>query len=85
MREKLSPFAAAIFCATLSLITIVGNVCLTLFTGATNASVDTAFYSFLPMCFYFVGQFLSDLRKDQIALRTQMEALTAATPKNTAA
>ena len=64
MRDRLSPWIPAIFCAFLSLITVSGNLILDFMNGTARSSgIDIPFYCFLPMCFYFVGAFLSNLRR----------------------
>jgi amino acid transporter len=77
MREKLRPWIAAIFCAALGVITIIANLVLALTLGTPTSSVDFVFYCFLPMCFFFVGDFLSTLRKENLALRTRIDELTS--------
>jgi hypothetical protein len=74
MREKLGPWLPAIFCAVLSLITVLGNLIGLFATGAAGAS-DVAFYCFLPMCFYFVGAYLMQLRQENRELREQIREL----------
>lgn len=36
------------------------------------------FYCFLPMCFFFVGTFLSQLQKENRELRSRIDELTSA-------
>lgn len=74
MREKLGPWAPAIFCAALSFITILGDLVGRFVTGTAGAA-DVAFYSFLPMCFYIVGTFLAQLRQENRELREQIQEL----------
>ncbi len=75
MREKLGPWLAAIFCAILSTITIVTGLGLRFATGIVDP-MPIAFYSFLPMCFFFVGAYLSKLQRENRELRSRIEALT---------
>jgi hypothetical protein len=77
MREKLRPWIPAMFCTALGVMTIVTNLVLAFKTGAPTSSVDLVFYSFLPMCFFFVGDFLSTLRKENLALRTRVDELSS--------
>ena len=74
MRDKLSPWIPAIFCAFLSLITVSGSLFLAFVYGTSRSSgVDLGFYCFLPMCFCFVGAFVSNLRRENRELRTRIE------------
>lgn len=77
MREKLRPWIPAIFCAALSVITIIGNLVLAFTIGKPTPSVNFVFHCFLPMCFFLVGDFLSKLRKENLALRTQVDELSS--------
>jgi TRAP-type C4-dicarboxylate transport system permease small subunit len=77
MREKLRPWIAAMFCATLAVIVIITNLCLAFVNGTPTNSVDFVYYCFLPMCFIFVGDFLSALRKENLDLRTQVDELSS--------
>ena len=75
MRDKMSPWLPAIFCATLSLITVVANVA-GQFAGSTRDVGAIAFYGFMPMCFFFVGACLSQLKKERQELQKQIEELS---------
>ena len=77
MREKLAPFIPAIMCGLIGLITIVGNLFLMVVTRTNQATVDTVFYCFVPMCFYLVGVMLSEMRKENKELRARLDALMA--------
>ena len=78
MREQLRPWIAAIYCAALGVIVILVELVLAFVNRTPNFSpVGIVFYSFLPMCFYFVGDFLSSLRKENLALKSQVEELAA--------
>lgn len=74
MREKLLPWTPAIFCACLSLITLVANAAGELYTQSTNAGI-LVFLCFLPMCFVYVGGMLKDLREQNQELRTKLNEL----------
>ena len=74
MREKLGPWLPAMFCAVLSLITVLSDLIGRFATGTTGAA-DVVFYCFLPMCFVFVGVFVSQLRQENRELREQIRAL----------
>lgn len=79
MRNTVRPFVPAIFCAALSLITLVANLTTSVMSGTAPpfGSGDLAFYCFLPMCFYFVGTVFSQLQRENRELRARLEELTA--------
>lgn len=76
MRQKLNPWIAAIFCAILSLITIVGDLATRFLTGMPGGA-NMVFLCFIPMCFFFVGAFLTELRKENEELRQKIQELSA--------
>ena len=76
MRDKIGPWTPVIFCAGLSLLTVVGNLVTQFITG-TSDGVTVVFYCFLPMCFYMVGAFLSQLQKENHELRARIDKLTS--------
>ncbi|MBP9903664.1 MAG: hypothetical protein KBH45_19585, partial [Verrucomicrobia bacterium] len=76
MREKLGPWLPAIFCASLSLLTIIANLAGLFMTGSTGVG-EMVFYANMPMCFFFVGAYLSQLKKDNQELRKRIDELTA--------
>jgi len=77
MRERLGPWLPAIFCASLSLITITANLAGYFMTGTRSTGPgDMAFYGFMPMCFFFVGAYLSQLKKENQELRQRIDELT---------
>ena len=75
MRDKISPWIAAIFCAALSAITIIGNLWLMVVNKTSQTGVESTFYCFLPMCFYFVGGEIMKLQKENRELRKIVEEL----------
>lgn len=81
MKEKLQPWMSAIFCAFLSLMTFALSMSLMWTSKGGEMSmagmVLTPFFSFLPMCFFHVGASLSQLRKENQDLRTQIQELTS--------
>ncbi len=85
MREKVLPWAAAIVCAILSAICLLGNLA-SQFAGATGDSGTMVFICFLPMCFWFVGHFLTTLQNENRSLRMEIDDLIriAADSKNAA-
>jgi hypothetical protein len=81
MCDKLSPWAPAIFCAILSLLTVSGNLIVDfMIETAPLSGIDIPFYCFLPMCFYSVGAFLSNLQRENRELRTRIEELASKLP-----
>lgn len=60
MRDKIGPWLPAIFCAAISLITVVAKVT-ERFAGARADAEEIAYYAFMPMNFFFVGAYLSQL------------------------
>ena len=76
MREKLRPWIAAMFCAALCIVLIIGKF-LAIKLGLLINPMEAAFYSFLPMCFFVVGDFLSALRKENLALRKKIDELSS--------
>lgn len=77
MLEKLRPFVAMMFCATLAAITIVTDLFLAFTNGAPAHGVSFVFYCFLPMCFFFIGDSLTNLQKENLALRSKVEELSS--------
>ena len=79
MREKLLPWIPAIFCACLSLITFVSFVVMSrtviAVPGFPTMAVLAPFLSFLPVCFFQVGAFMSQLRQENRELREQIQVL----------
>ena len=76
-RRIVSPWLAAGFCAVLSLITICGSTYLQ-FVNHTyygEMSALTSFLCFLPICFYFVGIGMRQMRDEIRDLRAQIEKL----------
>ena len=75
MRDIVRPWAPAMFCAFLCLIALVGDIVLRFVTGPSGpaSSISIAFYCFLPMCFYFVGESLVKLQHENRELRARLE------------
>lgn len=78
MREKMNPWIAAIFCASLSTITVVGNLACQLMGGPSDVA-SVSFYCFLPMCFFFVGAYMAELRRENQTLQARLDALVPKT------
>jgi hypothetical protein len=65
MRQILSHWMPAAFCAFISLIAIFGSV-------ASDAGWwRPTFFAFLPMCFFFVGAATSQMQREIRELRNQ--------------
>jgi hypothetical protein len=74
MREKLLPWMPAIMCAVLSLITVVADIYGRFATGTANVGL-TSFLCFLPMCFFYVGVMLKNLRDENRELKRRLEEM----------
>ena len=74
MREKIGPWLPALFCAALAVIVTVGNVWAAATGGSDSASTGT-FILFMPMCFLFVGAYLTKLKKENCELRDRLDAI----------
>ena len=77
-----SPF---VFCAVLSLITVVAGLLMSFMVSAMNPSpmvsatiqsgAGLTFYCFLPMCFYMVALVTTRLQRENQDLRDQIQEL----------
>ena len=76
MHSKLGPWLPAIYCAVLSIVTVVANL-IARFTMQATGTADIVFYCFLPMCFYFVGAYMTRLRLENEELREQIRDLAS--------
>lgn len=74
VREKLSPWMAAIFCGVLSLITVTADIVGRFATGSENIGLTT-FICFLPCCFFHVGVMLKNLREENQELKRRLDAM----------
>ncbi len=74
MREKLGPWLPAAFCAALAAIVTIGNLWAYSIGGSDNA-ITMVFILNMPMCFYFVGAYLTKLRNDNRELLLRLDAL----------
>ncbi len=75
MKDRIGPWLPAIFCATLALIVTICNLWGLRLTGRDGAA-NLVFIIFMPMCFFFVGAYLSKLRKDNLELRHRLDAVS---------
>jgi hypothetical protein len=74
LRNKIAPWQPAIFCGVLAVLTTIGN--LWGFAVSGSESVATGiFILFMPTCFYFVGVYLTALRKENAELRKRLDAI----------
>jgi len=68
-RRTIGPWIPAVFCAILSFMALFGSIA---FEGRVW---EPAFFSFLPMCFFFVGATISEMRRDIRELTKQVSEL----------
>ena len=73
-KQAVAPWLPTIFCAVLSLITIISQVAQIWLTGSDSGGATT-FVMFLPMCFLFVGAAMAHSRKEILELRAQVAEL----------
>ncbi len=82
MSDKIRPWLPALFCAALAVIVTVANVWAAASGGSDSASTGT-FILFMPMCFYFVGAYLTKLKRENCELRDRLDAIDLpSTPSN---
>jgi len=74
MRERLAPWLPAIFCAVLAVIVTVCNLWV-YSQGGSDSGGNMIYMLNMPMCFFFVGAYLTKLRNDNTALRLRVDAL----------
>jgi F0F1-type ATP synthase assembly protein I len=74
MRDKFGPWLPVFFCAALAVIVTVANVWAATSGGSDSAATGT-FILFMPICFFFVGAYLTKLRKENCDLRQRLDAL----------
>ena len=66
-KRAFSPWLPAVFCAFLSLITL---------SNCSNMGPwAPAFFCFLPLCFFFVGAAIWQMRREILELRKQLSQL----------
>jgi len=83
MRDKAGPWMPALFCAVLAVIVTIGNLWAAMSAGSNSAATGT-FILFMPMCFFFVGTYLTKLKKENAELRERLDAIDPLTEKATA-
>ncbi|MBI1347494.1 hypothetical protein GC163_14540 [bacterium] len=73
-----SPWIAAIFCAFICVFMMVGQI---MESASQNGHpFAPAFYSFLPMCFVYVGILMKQMQQEIQDLRKQVAAKQPAAP-----
>ena len=77
MREKIGPWLPAIFCAVLAGITTIGNLWIYAVTD-TQGALTLVYILNMPMCFFFVGAYLAQLRNENRELRSRLNVLDGA-------
>lgn len=76
-REAAQPWLPFVFSAFLSSMAIVGPLVALMNTPMSSDWWLPAFAGFLPMCFFFAGSAMSQMRKEIAALRLRVAALEA--------
>ena len=77
MLGKLRPYISAIGCAFLGVMTIAGNITVARNLGSLDPGYGMSFvyYCFLPLCLYFLGAYMSEMRQEIRELRARLEGL----------
>jgi hypothetical protein len=75
MRLTLAPWLAAVFCAILSLLTVVSNLWLSVANQSDVGGWAIPFLCFLPMCFYFAGAGIFHMQAEIRELKKQVSEL----------
>ncbi len=81
MREKIGPWIPALFCAVLAVITTVANL-LAYRNGGSDNAATMVFMLFMPMCFFFMGAYLTQLRNENREIRLRLDAIDTSQPKD---
>ena len=79
MREKLGPWIPAGFCAMLAVITTIANSW-AYWNGGSDNAATMVLVLFMPMCFFFVGAYLTQWRKENREMRMRLDALDNPAP-----
>ena len=66
MKQTISYWVPAAFCAFISLIALFGSI------SSDAGWWRPAFFAFLPMCFYFVGALMSQMQREIRELQKQL-------------
>jgi hypothetical protein len=84
-KQAIRPWVPAGFCAALSVITIAVSLCISVFNRSSNEWLSglSGFLCFLPVCFVWVGQLLSEMRSEISELRKQVVELQRANDART--
>ncbi len=64
----------------LALIVTIGNIWATAFGGSDSAAT-VVFIVNMPLCFFFVGAYLTKLRNDNLDLRERLNAMQPSASK----
>jgi hypothetical protein len=67
-------WASVAFCASLCAITLVQSIG-GAFSEGLGRNWQLVFLAFLPMCFYYVAAVTTDMRRQILELKTQVEQL----------
>lgn len=74
VREKLAPWLSAVYCSILAVIVTIANLWAYSNGGSDNAAT-IVFILFMPMCFFFEGAYLTQLRKENRDLRLRIDEM----------
>lgn len=77
MKSNFKHWVPASYCAFISLIALASTVTAVAYPGASAWGMP-AFYSFLPMCFFFVGAITTQQQKEIDSLRQELAQLRQA-------
>jgi peptidoglycan/LPS O-acetylase OafA/YrhL len=75
MRDKIAPWLPAGFCVVLAVIVTIANLW-AYANGGSDGSATMIFMLFLPMCFFFVGAYLTQLRNENREIVARLDELT---------
>ena len=75
MPERLMPWLPSIFCATLSLLAVGGDVAGRFMTGTANIGLTT-FLCFLPICFLLLGVMVRNLQDENRRLQQRLDEIS---------
>lgn len=69
MRNKIEPWLSALYCAALAVIVTIGVL------ASSDFGPTLIYILSMPMCFWFVGVYLTKLKKENSELRDRLDAI----------